>query len=118
MYKCMRAWAPLRVAPSWLAWWMLLAPGGRQGWAAGGGDSHGCVDLMKVWTMQCSTTTREEASPLGSPCMCLYGLADMTSFGAAVSCCLLSVCRPHAVSEASCGWLRAERDVVVVLYFT
>ena len=55
---------------------------------------------------------------LGSPCMCLDGLADMMSFGAAVSCCLLSVFRPHAVSEASCGWLRAERDVVVVLYFT
>jgi len=55
---------------------------------------------------------------LGSPCMCLDGLADMMSFGAAVSCCLLSVCRLHAVSEVSCGWLRAERDVVVVLYFT
>ena len=55
---------------------------------------------------------------LGSPCMCLDGLADMMSFDAAVSCCLLSVCRLHAVSEASCGWLRAERDVVVVLYFT
>ena len=55
---------------------------------------------------------------LGSPCMCLDGLADMMSFDAAVSCCLLSVCRLHAVSEASCGWLRAKRDVVVVLYFT
>jgi len=55
---------------------------------------------------------------LGSPCMCLDGLADMTSIGAVVSCCLLSVCRLLAVSEASCGWLRAERDVVVVLYFT
>ena len=53
---------------------------------------------------------------LGSPCMCLDGLADMTSFGAAVSCCLLSVFRPHAVSEASCGWLRESEPNATLLW--